>query len=1294
MTSFLSVMGINPRSGSIGPAGNHLRWSFPAALGLPEEGFLVFRRKSVKLPPKEIKAGAWWRSSSSQHGLTAVAFGPRDVQTRIIAAKPLTHVMVELSEVTADVDVDVRAFSGARLVEVKQINRSAADAGAEFRFAGITHLEIDAPLARLGRMQAVLMEDDLRTGWDSHPVARLPVLMRGQEGEALARLEDDLRNHHAQTSDEAKNRFRDSVSDLLELHEQILSGREFEVIAGPGDSTTRAALNPVAALLLAAQNPILARMAALYWVDVGTDVHDYKIQARWKRHGMREGLVLNVGAEQAGLPALPAATEMEMSRLCWQLPGMTWPGGAAHGRMALRWPLPPTPRKAVDHAVQPVLFEVRRGDVLLTQDHLACVVGTAVKDSARPFFTDPAAPVGVHKYKVRGIDLFGQTGNEINLHAKVGDDLPPPPPVRLSAGANAEQTELSGQFEYGPAQRTQVPEVESFQLMTRAGSLAQREKVRVTVLGSVEVVDGAFQHDIRVTRRDGGNLDATNFDGGVLEMPRQTPPQTVSAARRFSWRVVNVLGTDKLRVVSARDASPAGDRDLVADPHHRGHWQALGDPIPATAPLHGRLEANAAIDLRLKIVSAPVIVPRRADDASTELEEFEVDQHFVDPSPWLGGKVWKGSVEVIIHAIAPPAAAGRGSRLRIGAGWGFQNGDILALTPDANVSAPPLLCELRITPDGSPSASWLPHRGGEIGVVTSESSVIPLRPVTVARIDGAALRVWVRAAPGAYAHLRRGVGISYAPPYEWKHTLSLAAGAAADIFVPIPEDRGTENLYLVVCARRGNTAQTTGPLSAPVAVTLIRTAPAAAPSAPYPFGAQDDAEGFATPPDAEGRSTIHIQWDAPAVPDAAHLKYEVARALDSAIPAAHHRNWLRGIARDDDNLIVAGDEHAGTISDLGVDDSGIYHVRFDPDDPPRAGVDFRGGRISQGAQWFEVTFAGTDGASIVLLLRAVTAGAPVRGRAVLKAKPGYEGIQTDTAALQQIAEENSEVFALVAATPVAAVSFLDEIPGRGSARVFYRARAIDVAGNASAWSAVSQPFHQADATPPTAPTALRAASADREIVLTWDVPETSVQISRYALVWSQTDAIGVRSEIEIASADLVPAALRIANGSLTLPASCVTVLPGVLSKAQAPEQMVRRVSVKVVAGPNANTELASPGNVTAQVKIVATDATTTTVQLERLSGFGSASEGVAVQVSLRRADGSFEASWSQDPVRWQWTQRVDDDAGEFEFALSAIKTVRTAAPTGAGFVEMLLPGRAATAMAVLRVQIPPPPDNP
>ena len=198
------------------------------------------------------------------------------------------------------------------------------------------------------------------------------------------------------------------------------------------------------------------------------------------------------------------------------------------------------------------------------------------------------------------------------------------------------------------------------------------------------------------------------------------------------------------------------------------------------------------------------------------------------------------------------------------------------------------------------------------------------------------------------------------------------------------------------------------------------------------------------------------------------LRYEVARALDSAIPAAHRRNWLRRAA-DDTHSIHAGAKADGNLSQVPQDPdpgSGLYKATFTPDTALPPDANFRGGRLRQGESYFEITFSSKSGNTLRLLLRPVREAAPINARATIQSLPDYTDALKNDTALRAIAAENEEVFALATGSPIAATTFRDEVPGLGNARFFYRVRALDIAGNATAWSGASRPFHQVDMTLP------------------------------------------------------------------------------------------------------------------------------------------------------------------------------------------------------------------------------------
>jgi hypothetical protein len=400
---------------------------------------------------------------------------------------------------------------------------------------------------------------------------------------------------------------------------------------------------------------------------------------------------------------------------------------------------------------------------------------------------------------------------------------------------------------------------------------------------------------------------------------------------------------------------------------------------------------------------------------------------------------------------------------------------MLTLHPGNPRPGDPVIRALQIAPLGNGQA-WLDSHGGEIAFevdVDGQTKLAVARIVAVNIKSGAEVSVLVRV-PGEFAGgLRAGKTVRCFRAYKFKVPVNLSAAGSGKIVLPLDEVTATRTGYLAVSARRGDNPPILGPLCAPVGFTLIRLAPVGRPSAPFPAGfSSAEAAGYASPPDAEGRSTIHLEWNVGEVNPATGLRSEVARALDSAIPIAHRRNWLGGRAADNTHSIRPGAAAGGTLSEVPQEPdpgSGLYKASFISGASLPPDTDFRGGRLQQGSNYFEITFASKSGGILRLLLRPVNHNAPTNAGATIQVTPDYSDALRNDTALRAIAAENEEVFALATGAPIAATTFRDEVPGLGNARFFYRVRALDVAGNATAWSAASCPFHQVDMTLPRTP---------------------------------------------------------------------------------------------------------------------------------------------------------------------------------------------------------------------------------
>jgi hypothetical protein len=589
-------------------------------------------------------------------------------------------------------------------------------------------------------------------------------------------------------------------------------------------------------------------------------------------------------------------------------------------------------------------------------------------------------------------------------------------------------------------------------------------------------------------------------------------------------------------------------------------------------------------------------------------------------------------------------------------------GDVLTLTPPPEASD-----RIRyLTISGSVDDERRSVPGGEIAFdeTRGAETITRVARVISGAVNGAGTFSFLARFASAEAAdlIQSGVRIRYYAPYRISVSVTLQNDSDASIRLPIPADAGSRTAYVAVTAadERGNES----PISTPAHFAVFKPKPSGIPTRPYPCLIGPSAEeGYATPPDRLGRATICLRWAVGAVSPATGLRYEVARALDNGIVAAHMRNWHLGKPDADVQAPMARGGVDGAISGIEFDDArGLYRVTFEPNATVDEPLAFRQGRLSRNGRWFEVTFvAAAAGGDLELLLRSASADGPTAGAARIEAPPDYASVRNDNAALLQLAERNPEAFGIVTGMPVPQTEFTDEVAGIGSNRFFYRVRAVDAAENRSGWSPISVPFHQADTTPPHAPGPLQVVAGDRVITLIWPVP-SDAGINNYRIFRSEgsnlpSSLVGLTPFREISLEDLVPAPLFVIARGVSLPKPVVLALPGGASEAEVTALVAAQISVR---------RLTSD-----QHELFDSDSSRTTYRLERmangdwraavhgLTDLLDVEPGTAVRVRVGSADAPSPAN------RVAWTDTGVIGGVAYEYCLVAVKQVTTA-PDGPG----------------------------
>jgi hypothetical protein len=668
------------------------------------------------------------------------------------------------------------------------------------------------------------------------------------------------------------------------------------------------------------------------------------------------------------------------------------------------------------------------------------------------------------------------------------------------------------------------------------GTLSRRVPVQTTAGPSVKQPKVAERRHWRIAR-----LEAAT---GFFETAPSDAP-LANGTYRLTSDPHDRAGWSELARVDARPPV-VGDVRSVATTRAVGFRLIPDPPLPAD-PLD-----------RLPAGRRPVELPPPAT------VEVSIAQALLEPDVFAGATVTIDGEDFTVVASTPGVAdegspegpPPRSARLRLEpvvAGTPVPSSGTLTLRvpphPDPAAQSP-------ASPGGAPlraergALRWLvlggvvPAQaravsGGELGFTLRQEAgeprdeggrAIVAQVLSPAEPSGGTFRVLARfPASQTAADVPAGGRYDYAYYAPYAKTVALAVVAGDGPIAPdqprldLGADEGAVSAYVAVAStdhrRRAEAGaaphdprwdQNLGPLSAPVQVVAVRPPPRVVPAAPFPRGlppgpGTEPADGYATPPDPEGRATVSLEW----APLPGPFTYEVGRAMDEGVIQTARRRWLSGAASgspdvedgpsfDDDVAEIAGSvaPRPGGVFDVRLVDavSGLP-LETDPELVPK----LVGGRLVQQGARFQVTAATlTDDALVATLRPLRPSDAPEVGACAVAGAPLYDAIREQLAgrppdvprngsALRRLADVsgNEEAFAVVTGAPVDATRFIDQVPGRGQSAFFYRVRGVDPAGHRTAWSPTSAAFWQADTTPPAPPGSFRAFAGPRSVLLSW-----------------------------------------------------------------------------------------------------------------------------------------------------------------------------------------------------------------
>ena len=656
ITERITIIGIRPRTDSVGPRGNHLRWMFPTHLGFPLKGFTVFRRRTVEEKLQSIQfpahrvgrkflPGSVLSGSGELPGMTfhfhdtahlvirdqsgLIVENPGATPMRVTFEKPVTYAEIRFeSSIDSIKPIELKGYANGRVVaeSSKTVNIGEYQA-IRLSAPYITSIVFPLNFARLSAVCAQTEEYTSAQNWGDYLV---DLFLPYSTNMALERLEADIRNRFVSDRNEARQKYQDKLPELLNWLE-LLGEPSDSAFTNPGESPDRLTIRytegkphreirPQSMLLLAALDPNIARFLGLYWVDIDNHTggpsdgnsYDYKVVGDWGDLTL-SGLVLGVGSEKAESPVVQGSVSGE------QLRGLRWRGRDPLGGIGIRWKRPVTAASPAS-AVQPVLYDVYRREEesgnsfeLLTEKTPVLVPQNLWGQPDAIFFLDRDLPLGKYGYAVRGVDLFGQVGEAIESEPiEVKDLEAPPPPVRLHAvlkqpgypWLTSEQRNLSRQpatlelsFEYGEMQYRQAPDAEQFHLHWRADSLFETTRVAITIVGSREVEPETYKYEVRVVPESGNDL--SDFVGGFLTnvLPVGPGESGLQVPRRRRYRIEQIKLGNLLELTSTTAAMPEDAEStkwqMVTDPHTLHGWS---EPERAETPLRRPITVRPPIE--------------------------------------------------------------------------------------------------------------------------------------------------------------------------------------------------------------------------------------------------------------------------------------------------------------------------------------------------------------------------------------------------------------------------------------------------------------------------------------------------------------------------------------------------------------------------------------------------------------------------------------------------------------------------------------------------------------------------
>jgi hypothetical protein len=911
-------------------------------------------------------------------------------------------------------------------------------------------------------------------------------------------------------------------------------------------NTNSSRLNAYNIFMIGCIDPNIATLAGLYFVDTEANdpnaVYDYKIEAIYNNTYFQKtlcGVVLNVGGKYSETPILKEpliTTQFDSTR--WEFDNEF---KAKHlGKVRIGWkeanqnPLGLNWKKYIE----PVVY-------ILQVDNNKPRIISPREDDANLFFVDQNAILEdrYKVYQVTGIDIFGQQSNDIKSKIKLKDRDTPACPVRLNFNQANNKTSLN--FEYGGFQFLTDPEINTLDVFIKNDSI-YNQNFKIKYRSFEEEENNANGNKQIRLYFDIPIITTTAFK--TLHFVEYFSGKKLPADKRKKFNVVEQSENNVLIVLENEDnylPEINGTLLLEADARDKKNgWTKLNNsPLNVQQPSETRL-TNYNHFVEGTSDSSHFTSAQRMDGENSfkaRITKVQFKRHSDNKDLFEGNNNYENDrfTEVTINRTLNESDIFSGGWLKQGqttlaiiaqnAGYKTPASELLETKIILNGHVQLTLGEASLIPQTIETTRegyihgimifWLQDLNEYENIHTGEfllkgtkaftenengqtiTNEEPINVIATVLSDiykyNERIQVIVRVSSKiSYLHRERTSEKSnkmlFFKPYTYDVTETI------DNNLLQPND-AFKNIYFAVNAIDKESNESSLSVIAQFIKTRSKNEKPPTPPKPFPCSSSNASEVYLKLPNSEGISYFNLCWNGNE-----NYRYEVGRASDKSIVACHRDLWLKGLSYTTDN------ESAITINNfltIGSFDSqnGTVEISILSSNIPQP-VKYIGGRLSQGfgatKKYFEIIKSSSIDNQVKLLLRPLIKGnVPTQTTFTINKLPDYPSILENNDTIILLANltppivptpenpylpDSLGAFSVVTGQPLRNEnSYIDELPGMGNSRFFYKIRAVDSSENRSLWSEASVPAWQVDTRAPEKIENLQIQKIDDNIYLNW-----------------------------------------------------------------------------------------------------------------------------------------------------------------------------------------------------------------